>query len=151
MSGTNANPLVQQGTLNRLRGSVVIPNFPALNVTAGYLGKQAISLALDGDVTQMIDTMTGLVTSPEPYMGATITMHLLRTQALATAWRTQWETLSTLGAVTVHTDTAALGHFDFQNCAVTRAPTMTFDGTDPGFMVEIRGIYYINQSLWNAA
>lgn len=149
MSGTTGNPLVQQGTLNRLRGSVVIPAASALNVTAGYLGKSGISLSLDGDVTQMIDTMTGLVTSPEPFIGASVTLHLLRTQALALAWRTQWENSGLLGQVTVHTDSAAMPHFDFQNCAIVRAPSMTFDGTSPEFMVELRGIYYINSSLWN--
>lgn len=150
MSGSNGNAFIAQGTLNRLRGSVQVPSNTNLNVTAGYLGKQAISLALDGDVTQMIDTMTGLVTSPEPYIGATITIHMLRTQALQTAWRAAWENLSTLGQVTVHSDTATLPQFNFQNCAITRAPSFTFDGTNAEFIVEIRGIYYINNSLWNA-
>lgn len=149
MSGTTGNPLVTQGTLNRLRGSVVIPSFTNLNVTAGYLGTGGISLSLDGDATQMIDTMTGLVTSPEPYIGATITLNLLRTQGFSETWRQQWENSSLIGQVTVHTDTASLPHFDFQNCAITKVPSFGFDGRSADFMVEIRGIYYINNALWN--
>lgn len=43
------NPLIPQGTLNRVRASVVWPSFPNLNVTASYLGRMGIRLSLDGE------------------------------------------------------------------------------------------------------
>jgi len=145
-----SSPLIQQGTLNRLRGSVVVPSYPNLNVTAGYLGKLGIRLALQGDVTGFADTMTGMVTSPEPYLPATITMHLLRTQNLGVLWRQQMESqISTLGEVSVFTDSAAWPEYDFFNCALTSITEMPFDGTDPGYVIAIRGTYQINAGMFN--
>ncbi len=60
------SPLVSQGTISRIRGSLIVPNFPNLNITAPYLGKMGIHLSFEGSATPMIDTMTGRVTSPEP-------------------------------------------------------------------------------------
>ena len=84
-----ANPLVAQGTLNRILGSVVWPSFSALNVTSSFLGKQGIRLALEGESTLFIPTMTGAVTSPEPYMMIGLTINLLKTQSLAAQYKSQ--------------------------------------------------------------
>src|SRR6185503_10613982 len=113
-----ANPLQDQGTLNRLKASVVIPALPGLNVTAPFLGKEAIRLALNGTATTRINTMTGQVTSPEPYMAATITINLLRPQALAAAFKQQMETTSLIGDITVYTDTPNFGNYPFSNCSI---------------------------------
>ena len=86
-----ANPQVPQGTLNRLRVSVAITQFPALNITPSYLGREMATLSFDGMVTTPIDTATGVVPSPEPYQRVTATVHLLRTQALANLWKQQLE------------------------------------------------------------
>ena len=99
-----ANPQVIQGTLNRLLASVVYADFPGLNVTSSYLAREAISLGFDGDTSLLIGTLTGAVTSPEPYIYGTATIHLLRTQNLANAYKTQIETNTTLGSVTVYPD-----------------------------------------------
>jgi len=143
------NPLIAQGTLNRLRGSLVVPSFSSLNVTNGYLGKMGIRLTLQGDATLMIDTMTGMVTSPEPYMPADIIIHLLRTQNLATLWRIQLETISVLGNVTVHTDSTIWPRYNFVNVAITTIAELPFDGTNPEFAVTMRGTYPINSNLFN--
>lgn len=148
MSGS-VNPLVALGTLNRLRGAVVVTNFTALNVTASYLGKNGISLALEGNATEMINVMTGMVTAPEPYMPATISIHLLRTQGLSAAWRAQLEAQSTIGNVQVHSDASTFPEYTFQNCAIRTIREMPFDGSDPGFVITITGTYVINNSLWS--
>ena len=57
------NPLIPQGTVNRLRGSVIWNDFPQLNVTAPYLGTDGIGFSLDGESTVFLPTMTGAVTS----------------------------------------------------------------------------------------
>ena len=87
-----ANPQVVQGTLNRLLASVVFANFPQLNVTSSYLAREAVSIAFDGDTSLLIGTLTSAVTSPEPYVYGTVTMHLLRTQSLGPKWKQtpQW-------------------------------------------------------------
>ena len=96
-----ANPFVQQGTLNRLLGNVVFAQWPQLTVTAPFLGKGAISFAFVGDASQLIGTMTGAVTSPEPYVFGTVTIHLVRSQTLANVFKNQLLLNTVLGSVTV--------------------------------------------------
>lgn len=144
------NPLLSQGTLNRVRGSIIVPTYPNLNVINGNLGKMGIRLAIQGDATQFIDTMTGMVTSPEPYLPAVITVHLLRTQSLGALWRSQEESqTSVLGQVTVVTDSVTWSEYDFVNCGITSITDMPFDGTDPGYVIGIRGTYPINAAMFN--
>ena len=52
--------------------------------------------------------MTGTVTSPEPYQMITLTMHLLKTQPLASFYKLQQETTSLLGNGSVVPDTVVL-------------------------------------------
>jgi hypothetical protein len=81
------NPLVPQGTLNRVRTSVVIANYTNLNVGASYMGKQMARYAQEGNASELIGTATGAVESDEPYVFATLTINLLRTQSLAQQWQ----------------------------------------------------------------
>ena len=144
------NPLVDQGTLNRLRGSVVWSDFPTLNVTAAYLGQEAIRLALEGEATQYIDTMTGAVSSPQPYRLASLTLHLLRTQPLADLYKKQEEQSALLGSGTVRPDASPLSPYPLINCAIQGVTDLPFAGQDPGYAVRIRGYYNINAALWAA-
>jgi hypothetical protein len=144
-----ANPNVPQGTLNRLRGSVTVPSNTQLNVTAPYLGKDGISLSFDGAANTAIDTMVGLVQSPEPYQRVTMAIHLLKTQALAELWKSTVESNVLLGDITVKTDSSILAPYLISNCAVMNVNPLKFDGTDAGWIVMITGIYYINSDLWN--
>jgi hypothetical protein len=146
------NPLIAQGSLNRLRASIVWPSNASLNVTASYLGRMGIRLALDGESTLYIPTMTGAVTSPEPYMMITCTIHLLKTQQLAGLYKAQMETNALLGDGTVRPDVAAgngLGPYQITNCAIESVAELAFAGDDPGFSVRIRGYYLVNSSMWD--
>ena len=146
-----SNPQVVQGTLNRLLASVVYASFTNLNVTAPYLSKEAISIAFEGDTAMLINTMTGAVTSPEPYQLATVTIHLLRTQALAEAYKAQIETNTTMGSVTVYPDTTALAPYQLNNCVLQSVQEIAFDGSQAGLVVRLRGVYAINSSLFAAS
>ena len=144
-----ANPLVAQGSLNRLRASVSWATFPALNVTAPYLGKRAISIAFAGDSVVYIDTMTGAVTSPEPYLRVNVTMNLLRTQALANAYKLQLENDALLGGCTVRPDAAAMNPWTLHNCSIMSVSDMSLAGDDASYAVRIGGIYYVNSALFS--
>lgn len=146
-----ANPLIQQGTLNRLLASVVYAQYPQLNVTASYLAREAISINFEGDTSLLIGTMTGAVTSPEPYTYGNVTMHILRTQALGDAYKKQIETATTLGSVNVYPDTTALSPFQLENCVLASIQDVTFDGNQAGLIVRLRGLYTINQALFASA
>lgn len=145
------NPLVPQGTLNRLKASILLNSFPALNITPPFLGREAIRLAFEGAATTFINTMTGAVTSPEPYQKATITANLLKTQGLADAWKQQYESSSLLGDLTVRPDVTSggIGPYPITNCAIQDLRELNFAGEDAGWIITIGGYYLINSTLFN--
>lgn len=145
------NPQLPLGNLNRLRPSLVIPSYPALNVTASYVGKRGIRLDFASDLTQQIDVMTGVVPSPEPYVVIDMTANILKTNGLAAAWIAQIELNTFFGNITLHTDTSAYPAFNFAQCAVARMPGETFEGTEAAVDFVIRGQWIINNNLWNLA
>lgn len=143
------NPLIDQGTLNRLRASVVWDAFPQLNVTAPFLGKEALRLALEGAATTNIVTLTGVVTSPEPFMPVSLTMHLLKTQALSDAYKKQMELSTLLGKGTVRPDSRTLSPYLLFNCSIMGVRELDFSGVDAGYAVTVQGYYNVNAALWD--
>lgn len=145
-----SNPLIDQGNLTRLKASIVFNSFPSLNVTSPYLGKEMIHIRMTGKSSTPIETATGVVQSPEPYILVEIMAHLLKTQSLSDAFKTQQETLVLLGDITVRPDVSVgLGAFQFANVAIQSVDELSFAGTNAEFTVTMSGIYYINSSLWN--
>lgn len=144
-----ANPLVPQGTLNRLRASLVYASNPSLNVTAAYLAREAISVSFENDAGRLIGTLTGGVTSPEPYQMCTVTMHILKTQGLASTYKSQFEANTSVGDVTLIPDAATLPNYNLSNAVLMGVSEMTFDGGQPGFAVRLQAIYYVNSNLFN--
>jgi hypothetical protein len=71
------------GVLNRLRASVTYATFPQLNVTSNFLTTEGIRLALEGNAADLLPAMVSLVSSPAPYLSASITMSLVRSSVLA--------------------------------------------------------------------
>jgi hypothetical protein len=143
------NPLIAQGTLNRLRAHVVWTAFPALNVTASYLGKEGVRLALEGESTTFIPTMAGAVTSPEPYMQINLTINLLKTQPLANLYKAQLEQNALIGTGTVWPDVTTLAPYNIINCAIESVRELAFSGEDPLWAVAIKGYYLVNSNLWD--
>ncbi len=145
------NPLVPQGTLNRLRGSVVWTDVPQLNVTAAYLGEEMIRLSLEGDAVEYFNTATGAVSSPQPYRMTSLMIHLLKTQQLADLYKQREETNALMGGCTVRPDATPLSPYQLINCSILGVSELNFAGKDPGYGVRIKGYYNINSSLWAAA
>jgi len=144
-----ANPLIQQGTLNRLRGSVSPVDFPELNVIAANLAVEGISISFSGGATTTIDTLTGVVQSPEPYIKVSVKVHLLKSQILSDQWKAQMEDNTLIGDLAVTTDTTTLSDYNFTNVAIESVETLDFSGKNAGYVLNLTGIYYINNSLWN--
>jgi hypothetical protein len=144
------NPLVPQGQINRIRGSVVYASNQTLNITAPYLARNAITIAFDGDAGVLLPTLTGGVTSPEPYQMANVSIHMLKSQALADVYKTQFETNTTVGDVTIITDSTVLSDYQLYNCILKGVSDLNFDGTEPTFNVTLTGIYYVNNAIWSA-
>jgi hypothetical protein len=144
-----SNPLVDQGVLSRLVASTTLDNFPELNVTASYLGKEGIKLALEGEAATYINTMTGGVPSPEPYQICNVTIYLLKTQPLSAQYKAQYETNVLLGNMTVRPDVSfGLTPYDLTNCSLVGIAAQDYSGRDAGWTVSIRGYYEINGGLY---
>jgi hypothetical protein len=146
-----ASNLTPQGSLNRLRASVVVASYPQLNVIPPNLGKEGIGLAFEGGTTTYIDTLTGAVTSPEPYQRVTVTAALLRTQNLANLYKIQLELDARIGDLTVRADSSNMQPWYLTNCSIMSVAELKFDGTAPEFRVTLGGVYYINSALWGGA
>jgi hypothetical protein len=144
-----ANPLVAQGQLNRVKASLTWLDHSELNVTAPFLGRDGISLSLEGNSTAFLPTLTGVVTSPEPYMMIGLTIHLVKPQALCALYVARLQANALLGNGTVRPDVIeGLPPFDVTNCAMESIREMRFNGTDDGFIVMCRGYITINNDMW---
>ena len=144
------NPLIDQGVLNRIKGSVTWTNFAGLNITAPFLDKDGINLRLEGESSLQHGTMTGTVQSPEPYMPVSVVIALLKTQSLSDAYKTQMELNSVLGPGTVYPDVSTgLSPYPLQNMAIQSVGELLFNGTTPIFAVTCRGFYIVNNVLFN--
>ena len=145
----SGNPLVPQGLLNRVRGSVVFPAFSTLNVTAPYLAADGISIGIDEDGTEQLKTITGVVNSPAAFVLATATIHVLKTQALGEAWAQQFQSNGQIGRMVIHTDTAALSQYRVHNCSILKSEPGAMNGTNPTLILTIRGTYNVNNYIWS--
>jgi hypothetical protein len=142
------NPNINVGYLNRLLGSVIIPDIPALNITPPFLAKDAISWEPQGVATAMLPGLTSAVVSPEPYMLTRVTIHLLKSLALADAWLQQIESDTQLGVVTFRFDSPVINPRSLQNCAITSISPVTANGLDAGLVIGVEGSWNINGQLW---
>ena len=144
-----ANQLIPQGTLNRLRTSVSWASFPALNVTASYLGRRSVRLTREGRAVENLQALTGLVPSPEPYVLMQVHINLLKSQGLANQYEQQLQTQANIGDATVRTDTSTLQSFQINNASIITVDELSFAGDEPGYMVTCEGYYVINSAIWN--
>lgn len=144
------NPLIDQGVINRLKASVQWTDVPSLNVTAAYLDKEGIRLALEGESSTQHGTLTGVVQSPEPYLMISVTLNLLKTQSLSELYKARMEDNCLIGQGTVWPDVSTgLSPYQLQNMSIQSVAELDFSGGGPGYRVVCKGFYVINNSLWN--
>ncbi len=143
-----SNPLIAQGTLNRVRCSIVFANFPQFNITAGYMGKNMATITFSDKFVEQIKTATSTVISPEPYVMANVAVSLLRTTSLGAAIFNQMQDTGSLGAATIYSDTSAFPPINIANVTVASFNPGAFDGTDPVAHLGMEGVFYVNNNLW---
>ena len=147
-----ANPLVPQGTLNRLLNSITFVSNPGLNITASYLVKEQTTMNFDGVATTPIDTATGYVPSPEPYQRITLACHLVKSMALVQAWKNQIEFSTLIGNFVVWPDVPpgiGLQPYQISSGVISTVNPIRMDGTSADWALMLHGLYYINSSIWN--
>lgn len=142
-------PKTAQGTLNRIRGSIQFATLQTLNITSPFLAREGISIAFQGDAGELIDTMTGGVTSPQVVQTVIVTAHLLKSQAFADKWKQQIETLVNVGDFTVKNDASPLSDYQFSNGVIMGGDPGSINGTSPDYVVRIKANYGVNSSLYD--
>lgn len=143
------SPLVNQGFLNRVKGAVNVTDDPDLNVTASYLGTDGISLRPDTAAADVIPTLTGTVGSQAPYQQVTLTVHMLRTQALSAAWQNRFSTSTALGEIEVTPDASTFNSYTVLNAYLTNFQEINITGRDPGYVAIISGYIVTNNDMWD--
>ena len=139
----------QATPLNRLRAQVQFRDFPQLNIHADLLTTEGIRLALEGNAADLLPAMTGLVSSPAPYMAATLTMSILRSMSVMQVYKTQFETNVLVGLVTIFPDTKELNNYILNNVALESIREIAMAGMEAGIVVTARGYYTINTSFFD--
>jgi hypothetical protein len=162
MAATNVVP---QGTLNRLQANVVCANRPGLNVYSGYLGTDGIRLSFETNATDLLPTMTGMVTSPAPYQACTLTIAIVKSTYMADNYKNAIESDTYVGEVTVYPDVppggsnlinevganGGLGPFTLRNMAIETVREMSFAGLEATTVVTMRGYRLVNQTLFSGS
>ena len=145
-----------QGNLNRIRANVVIgsPN-SQLSVTSDQLGREGIRLSFDSMATDLLATMSGMVSSPRPYQECTLTMHVVKSMPVANLYKNQFLSTTLLGQITVYPDTsdasnasAVLDPFILNNMALENIGEMSFAGDAPTLVITMKGYYNVNQGFF---
>jgi hypothetical protein len=142
------NPGIARGVLNRVRCSVVVPNFPSLNIISANMGRSLARISFSDNLVNQIATGTGLVNSPEPYIRATITIALLRTQQISAAWFQQILQDSQIQEATIYSDTSVFPPIALQDVVANHIDPGPFDGTSPDFQLVLAGALPVNNNLW---
>jgi hypothetical protein len=136
------------GVLNRLRASVTYNDHPELNVTSNFLTTEGIRLALEGNATDLLPAMVSLVSSPAPYLSASITMSLVRSSTIAQLYKLQIEDVTLMGLVTIWPDTDVLTPFILNNVALESVREMAMAGMEAAMVVTARGYYNVNTGFF---
>ena len=150
MSYLGFNPSISQGNLNRIATHVVVPSYPALAVSAGYMGKQQAQVTIEGPSTTQIPTATGFTNSPEPFVMAQVVINLLRSQSLAATWFAQFQSQCYLGNVVTFSDSTVFPSITIPQCSIIDFDPGPYDGQDPTVKVTVKGIFYVNSMLWSS-
>jgi hypothetical protein len=159
-----------QGNLNRLQASVQFPKYAYLNVSAANLGPEGIRLSFDDNATDLLPTMTGMVTSPKPYQAVTLTIPIVKTTTdwLADQFKVQFQKTTLLGNATVYPDApnngtgdfngnagvgsyggAGMSPFQLYNMTLETVREMSFAGTEATMVITIRGYMPVNNMFFN--
>lgn len=142
-----SNPRIPQGVINRVRASIDFPDYPALRISASYLTTEGISVDIS-PLGEPIPSMTGVVSSPQPYTMMTITANLQRSQSLAQQFRNQIEKNTYLNTAKLYSDTSTLGDFTLNDVQIVNLGALPMNGKNADFALQFTGTWYINEDMW---
>ena len=141
-------PNVNQGILNRVQASIILPSYPALNITSDYMSKSFVTVAFTERFVDQPETATGLVQSPKPYVVTTATVGLLRSQALSGTYLSTVKKYALVGRVVVYPDADTFPVIRIRECSIVDLDPNTYDGQDPTVKVTFQGKVDVNENIW---
>lgn len=146
-----------QGNLNRIRANIVIGANNQLSVSSDQLGREGIRLSFNSMATDLLPTMSGMVSSPRPYQECTLTISIVKSMPVADLYKNQFTASTLLGQITVYPDTsdasnasAVLSPFILNNMALENVAEMSFAGDAPTLNVTMKGYYNVNQGFFGS-
>lgn len=143
------NPNLIPGNINRIRGTILIPDNPTLNVTAPFLGPDGITITPQSSVSTVLPGMASTVISQEPYQIVQVRAALLKTLALSAAYLEQIKNNPSIGTITVTPDTTVLPQFTLYNVTIVNWQELSFAGRQADFSVVYAGYMNISNDLWS--
>lgn len=147
MSGSVSLPAL--GSLNRALTHITFASFPSLNIGPQNMGKSFARINFEGDFNHQAEVAVGVVTSPEPYVMGVVNVGVLRTQALGAAWLTQILATTTLGTMTLYSDSVAFPSITISTTVVKSFDPDAYDGMDPTIKMVLRGVFYPNSNMFS--
>lgn len=143
-----SNPFVQLGSLNKLLANVKFTTNPGLNIPAQYMSLDGLRVGFEGQAATPIDVMMGVVPSGNPYIRVTLRFGVVKSLAIANAWKQQLESAAQVGDFVVRPDVAGFAAFDFSNGFILNPEELVLNGSDASFRLSLCATYYINSSLF---
>ena len=143
------NPNLIPGNINRIRGTILVPGNPTLNVTAPFLGADGIVISPQTPTTTVIQGMASTINSEEPYQIIQVRAMILKSLALSAAYLTQIQNSPSIGSITVNPDTNVMAPFTLNNVAIVNWQEISFAGRQADFAVVFSGYYNISNDLWS--
>lgn len=137
------------GVINRLRASITLPSFPALNVTANMLSETGIRISPDRGGGELLGQMSGAVVSLNPYTTCRVSFEVLRTLSVGTNWYSQW--LSNSAVLDLHitpVTSVAPSHY-IRNAVISHVGDIDENGTTATMPIVLTGTLILNTALWS--
>ncbi|UMM63160.1 hypothetical protein [Aristophania vespae] len=144
-----ANKMNPQGSLNCIRGSIIIDSHSDLNVTSDYLTVEGIQIIPTDEAAKLISTNTGVVVTQAPFLPVTVTLNLVRSQALANNWYKQIKKNCSIGNVRIVNDSPTRDDISLTNCIITTPGLESLATSQVKLSIEIKGKMNINNDIWS--
>ena len=108
-----------------------------------------VDVDFEGDVVDVIHTMTGTINAPAPYQMVTVEVALLKTQSFADAFKQTLELNAIVGPFVIRPDSSTLSNYYIQNGTIFKASPGRLNGKSADFVVGLRGFYLVNATLFD--
>jgi len=139
------------GQINRLRGSITLPGFNNLAITASCLTEEGILVEPEEGGGDLLKQMTGAVASLRPYVMVRVSFGVLRTLSIGTSWYNQWLSNSAVGDLHITPVTSVAPTHYIQNSLISSVGRIAENGTSADLPIVLTGTLIVNSALWSAS